>query len=223
MLCKRCHRLKSLGILTMDQHPDGTITTTTLWNTTHESAPDAPWATTRPATGTGTQPRTENADTQEADTDTPEPWDDPPPPEVVDRLNAVLFAEAAHDPDTPPADPTADAEEAIASWQAIQQHRQRLGHQAAEREKDNHAWETAGGYDLPLLLELIGMTDHTPAQNPDKPPRFYPRIPEPRRPRIRQMRPRKPLPGNHPPDPPPKKRPTPRAIPPTNPNDPPPF
>jgi hypothetical protein len=44
LLCKRCHRLKSLGILSMEQLPDGTIVVTTLWGTSRESAPEAPWS-----------------------------------------------------------------------------------------------------------------------------------------------------------------------------------
>ncbi|MGG5754182.1 DUF222 domain-containing protein [Zafaria sp. Z1313] len=44
-LCKRCHRLKSLGLLTTTQHPDGTTTTTTLWSTTHTQAPEHYWNT----------------------------------------------------------------------------------------------------------------------------------------------------------------------------------
>ncbi|MGJ9403897.1 DUF222 domain-containing protein [Arthrobacter sp. KK5.5] len=44
LLCKRCHRLKSLGILTMEQLPNGTLLVSTLWNTARKSTPEAPWA-----------------------------------------------------------------------------------------------------------------------------------------------------------------------------------
>ncbi|RZU62270.1 HNH endonuclease signature motif containing protein [Zhihengliuella halotolerans] len=43
-VCKRCHRLKSWGLLTFDLHPDGTLIAETWWGTRRKTLPDAPWA-----------------------------------------------------------------------------------------------------------------------------------------------------------------------------------
>jgi len=43
-LCKRCHRLKSWGLLTFDLQPDGTLDVETFWGTRRVTLPDAPWA-----------------------------------------------------------------------------------------------------------------------------------------------------------------------------------
>ncbi|GHC99230.1 HNH endonuclease [Zhihengliuella salsuginis] len=43
-LCKRCHRLKSWGLLTFDLQPDGTLEVETFWGTRRVTLPDSPWA-----------------------------------------------------------------------------------------------------------------------------------------------------------------------------------
>ncbi|MCO1337875.1 hypothetical protein BJH93_03065 [Kocuria polaris] len=42
-LCKRCHRLKSWGLLTFDLQPDGTLDVESFWGTRRVTLPDAPW------------------------------------------------------------------------------------------------------------------------------------------------------------------------------------
>ncbi|WP_189348961.1 HNH endonuclease signature motif containing protein [Zhihengliuella salsuginis] len=43
-ICKRCHRLKSWGLLGYDLQPDGTLIVDTYWGTRRTTLPDAPWA-----------------------------------------------------------------------------------------------------------------------------------------------------------------------------------
>jgi len=43
-VCKRCHRLKSWGLLAFDLQPDGTLVVDTWWGTRRRTLPDAPWA-----------------------------------------------------------------------------------------------------------------------------------------------------------------------------------
>ncbi|MCO1339359.1 hypothetical protein BJH93_10725 [Kocuria polaris] len=44
-ICKRCHRLKSWGLLSYDLDRDGTLVVETYWGTRRRTLPDAPWAT----------------------------------------------------------------------------------------------------------------------------------------------------------------------------------
>ncbi|MCO1339757.1 hypothetical protein BJH93_12785 [Kocuria polaris] len=44
-ICKRCHRLKSWGLLRLSLDPDGTVHATTWWDQERTGAPDAPWDT----------------------------------------------------------------------------------------------------------------------------------------------------------------------------------
>ncbi|WP_309081378.1 DUF222 domain-containing protein [Zhihengliuella sp.] len=47
-LCKRCHRLKSWGLITCEMTPSGTLTVTTHLGTATTTYPDAAWATNGP-------------------------------------------------------------------------------------------------------------------------------------------------------------------------------
>ncbi|MBG6084760.1 HNH endonuclease signature motif containing protein [Zhihengliuella flava] len=42
-LCKRCHRLKSWGLLTLELSEDGVLDVETFWGTRRMTLPDAPW------------------------------------------------------------------------------------------------------------------------------------------------------------------------------------
>ncbi|WP_372698222.1 DUF222 domain-containing protein [Arthrobacter sp. JSM 101049] len=51
--CRRCHRLKSLGLLTFDEGSDGRIVVTSLFGTQVSTTPVPPWAWGAPSTGHG--------------------------------------------------------------------------------------------------------------------------------------------------------------------------
>lgn len=70
--CRRCHRLKSLGLIEVEQRAGGTILVTSLFGTRRVSYPAAPWAV---------------ADPRQATTSGNKPADGPePPPEDPDSL-----------------------------------------------------------------------------------------------------------------------------------------
>lgn len=69
--CKRCHRLKSLGLLEVEQRAGGTILVTSLFGTRRVGYPAAPWAVADPGRATM------SAETVERETGTAPPPADP--------------------------------------------------------------------------------------------------------------------------------------------------
>jgi len=220
LLCKRCHRLKSLGILTMAQLPNGTMVVSTLWGTTRQSVPEAAWAPQTVAArapvdpsatcqtkdrassrgqvesedGRGPRPAEQSWDPEESwpAEQSWDPWEEPtphPPPDVVDRLNAELFAWADENLEWPPD----DAASAAASWLDSQEAARSREPDDAQRQADSDAYDAAGGEDNAWLLAELRLIDHTPDGDPGKPRRRYPCAEEPTRPRVHAMKKRRPL------------------------------
>ncbi|MCO1338802.1 hypothetical protein BJH93_07855 [Kocuria polaris] len=50
-ICKRCHRLKSWGLLGIHLAPDGTVQVTTWWDSARRTDPEAPWGISTRLTG----------------------------------------------------------------------------------------------------------------------------------------------------------------------------
>lgn len=203
LLCTRCHRLKSLGVLRTSLTTNGTLTATSLWGTARSSRPDAPWATEiDPAPPTGgctlasvVMPLPETAwrhpdlrlDGHDGDSSGPGDAYERPPVDVEERMNATLFASPEATLHLPPID---GAEEvaglAERGW---------LDGEASRIDQENQkAWDSAAGDLYPWFQAEVNTMDRTPASDPANPQRHVRNeVPMVRRQPLTRMRPRPPL------------------------------
>src|SRR6185312_8119455 len=77
--CRRCHRMKSLGLIEVEQRAGGTILVTSLFGTRRTSYPAAPWATPDPAQATNPAQATHPSGPSAPATPSGAP--EPPPPD----------------------------------------------------------------------------------------------------------------------------------------------